>query len=57
GMQLRHSKYTNSTDLDAVIKLAKKGKGTDEDGYRAEFIRLVESYKEYETQNLSYSGY
>ncbi|MFT4839520.1 MAG: Ca-activated chloride channel family protein [Nonlabens sp.] len=57
GMQLRHSKYTNSKDLDAVIKLAKKGKGTDEDGYRAEFIRLVESYKEYETQNLSYSGY
>lgn len=56
GMQLRHSKYDNSTTLDDVVKLAKNGKGTDEDGYRAEFIRLVESYKEYETQGPSYSN-
>jgi Ca-activated chloride channel family protein len=53
---LRHSKYDNSTTLDDVVKLAKNGKGTDEDGYRAEFIRLVESYKEYETQGPSYSN-
>ncbi|MFT5926791.1 MAG: Ca-activated chloride channel family protein [Rubritalea sp.] len=56
GMQLRHSKYDNSTTLDDVVKLAKNGKGTDEDGYRAEFIRLVESYKGYETQGPSYSN-
>jgi Ca-activated chloride channel family protein len=56
GMQLRHSKYDNSTTLDDVVKLAKNGKGTDEDGYRAEFIRLVESYKEYETQGPSSSN-
>lgn len=45
GMQLRQSKYHNSSRKEDVIALAKKGRGIDDDGYRAEFIRLVSSYK------------
>ena len=45
GMELKHSKYFNNASLDNVISLAKEGRGKDMDGYRAEFIRLVESYK------------
>ncbi len=45
GMQLRQSKYDNNSSLENVIALAKSGKGNDEDGYRTEFIRLVESYQ------------
>ena len=45
GMQLRQSKYDNNSKIEDVIDLAKKGRGNDKDGYRAEFIRLVESYQ------------
>ncbi|MEZ4797719.1 MAG: von Willebrand factor type A domain-containing protein [Flavobacteriaceae bacterium] len=41
GMQLKHSKYHNDSKIEDVLELARKGKGEDEDGYRAEFIRLV----------------
>jgi len=43
GMQLRHSKYHNNSNTQNVIVLANAGRGNDEDGYRAEFIRLVGS--------------
>lgn len=42
GMLLRDSKFKGSSDFDSVITLAKQSKGTDEAGYRAEFIRLAE---------------
>ncbi|WP_298765085.1 von Willebrand factor type A domain-containing protein [uncultured Polaribacter sp.] len=45
GMQLKNSSYGNKTSLKDVIDLAIKGRGKDEDGYRAEFIRLVKSYE------------
>lgn len=45
GMQLRHSKYSNNTTLNTVVNLAKSARGDDKDGYRAEFVRLVESYQ------------
>lgn len=44
GMQLRTSKYYNDASIDMVIDLAKKGRGEDMEGYRAEFLRLVKSY-------------
>jgi Ca-activated chloride channel family protein len=43
GMQLRKSKYKNGAKIKDVIKLAEKGKVRDENGYKAEFIRLVKS--------------
>ncbi|MDP2688055.1 MAG: von Willebrand factor type A domain-containing protein [Aequorivita sp.] len=45
GMQLRNSDFINTKKKEDVIILAESGKGTDKDGYRAEFIRLVKSSK------------
>lgn len=45
GMQLRDSKFDNKATLKNVAQLAKEGKGIDADGYRSEFIRLVEAYQ------------
>jgi len=42
GLLLRNSKYKAQSSYNQVIQLAKKSKGVDENGYRAEFIRLVE---------------
>lgn len=43
GMKLRDSKYAKNTSLDEVVRLAEAGRGTDKKGYRAEFLRLVET--------------
>ncbi len=45
GMNLRESLYANGKNNPLVLSLAEKGRGSDKDGYRAEFIRLVKSYK------------
>lgn len=45
GMQLRDSQFYNETTSKDVIALAKAGRGADKEGYRAEFIRLVEAVK------------
>lgn len=42
GMLLRNSEYKGSITYDEVLSMARGAKGTDSDGYRAEFIRLVE---------------
>ncbi|PNQ72915.1 VWA domain-containing protein [Hanstruepera neustonica] len=43
GMQLRDSKYHNDSKIKDVLELADLGRGQDIDGYRSEFIRLVDS--------------
>ena len=43
GMLLRNSAFKSQASFDNVLTLAKKAKGNDEEGYRSEFIRLVES--------------
>jgi Ca-activated chloride channel family protein len=43
GMLLRDSEFRSAASFSNVIKLAQKAKGRDEEGYRSEFIRLVES--------------
>ena len=45
GMNLRNSPYKGTSDYNTVLELATQGKGSDLDGYRAEFIRLVEKSK------------
>lgn len=45
GLVLRDSKYINDKNLNEIVTLAKQGISKDEDGFRAEFIRLVESYR------------
>ncbi len=43
GMLLRNSKFKGNMTYDAVLSLAKKSKGPDTEGYRDEFIRMVET--------------
>ena len=43
GMKLSKSKFSNKASYNKVIQLAKEGRGSDYDGYRAEFIRLVKT--------------
>ncbi|WP_298238365.1 von Willebrand factor type A domain-containing protein [uncultured Algibacter sp.] len=45
GMQLRQSKYHSNSTIENVIALAKAGRGKDDNGYRSEFKRLVDSYQ------------
>ena len=42
GMLLRNSKYKAKSSYSQVLDLAKNAIGKDEEGYRKEFIRLVE---------------
>jgi Ca-activated chloride channel homolog len=41
GMLLRNSAYKQNASYDDVIELAKNAKGKDADGYRDEFIKIV----------------
>jgi len=42
GMLLRNSEYKGTANYGQILELARKAKGRDNQGYRAEFIRLVE---------------
>lgn len=42
GMLLRNSQYKGTANYAQILELARKAKGTDKQGYRAEFIRMVE---------------
>lgn len=42
GMLLTESELSGKIDYQQVLTLAKGAKGADVEGYRAEFIRLVE---------------
>jgi len=41
AQKLRGGRYINNMEYDAIIDLAKSGRGEDDFGYRAEFINLV----------------
>jgi Ca-activated chloride channel family protein len=43
GMILRNSEYKGTATMEDVIAMAKESLGKDREGYRAEFIRMVES--------------
>lgn len=45
GMLLRKSAFAGSATWDSAIDMAKSAKGSDEEGYREEFIGLVEKAK------------
>lgn len=42
GMLLRNSEFKSNSSYKSVLELARKAKGVDNEGYRAEFIKLVE---------------
>ena len=43
GMVLRDSKYKGGLTYREVLSLARAARGRDDDGYRGEFVRLVET--------------
>ncbi len=43
GMLLRNSEFKSQASFENVLNMAKKAKGEDEEGYRAEFIRMVDT--------------
>ncbi len=45
GMKLRNSKFLKNESLKDVITLAEANKENDNQGYKAEFVRLVNSYQ------------
>src|SRR5690554_5664755 len=45
GLKLRDSKLITNRESTDIVKLAREGIQNDADGYKAEFIRLVESVK------------
>jgi len=42
-MILRESEHKGTANFDMILNLAKKAKGKDEEGYRTEFVSLVET--------------
>lgn len=57
GMLIRESNFRGSASIASILERARKSKGTDEFGYRAEFIRIVEHaqllLKEYERKRAT----
>jgi len=45
GMLLRNSSHKQQANFDSLIKRAKANKGQDDEGYRAEFIKIAENAK------------
>jgi len=45
GMILRNSEFKGNATLDGAARLARSGRGDDEDGYRSEMIRLINTVK------------
>jgi Ca-activated chloride channel family protein len=46
GLLLRQSEFKGNSSYAQVLELAKGAKGTDEEGYRHEFIRMVKSVRD-----------
>jgi Ca-activated chloride channel homolog len=44
GLLLRDSEFKGSASIDSILELAIRSKGVDKEGYRQEFIQLVERY-------------
>lgn len=46
GMILRNSEFKANSTLEGAARLAVSARGEDEDGYRAELIRLINTVKD-----------
>lgn len=55
GMLLRNSQFKQKSSFSQAISIAKGARGEDEDGYRAEFIRLAETAKSLAASGAAYS--
>ena len=50
---LKDSRYSKDTDLVKVIETARKAKGEDADGYRADFVKLMSLYEALPKENFN----
>ena len=50
GMLLRESEHRGTLTLTQVVRLAERSRGTDPEGYRAEFVRLARLFGEMQPQ-------
>ncbi len=57
GLLLRDSKFKGNASYDHVLKNSKKSLGSDEYGYRLEFINLVEKAKTTKKRGVIINGY
>lgn len=46
GMILRNSEFSGSASLESAAALAKSARGEDEEGYRSELIRLINTFRD-----------
>lgn len=46
GMILRDSEFKGSSSVDEAVRLARSARGDDSEGYRSEFIRLMEAARD-----------
>ena len=53
GMLLKDSKHTGTATYDTALELARGAQGADPQGYRREFINLIEAARRLEKQNRS----
>ncbi len=53
GMLLRESEFKGQATWSSAQELARRYRGDDPDGYRAEFVRLIELASALEAQNLT----
>jgi Ca-activated chloride channel family protein len=56
GMVLRESEHRGRATVQQVLTLARGARGGDAEGYRAEFIRMVEDYGRIRTAAASTGG-
>lgn len=56
GMILRRSEHRGNATPELVVRLAREAGGADEFGYREEFIRLVESFRQAHTTARNGTG-
>ncbi|MES1223721.1 MAG: YfbK domain-containing protein, partial [Bacteroidota bacterium] len=53
-MLLRNSEFKSDASFEDVLRMAAKAKGHDEEGYRSEFVRLVENAESLTKNTKSY---
>jgi Ca-activated chloride channel family protein len=56
GMLLRRSEFKGRASWSQAVELGRDHRGRDEDGYRAEFVRLVELASALETRPVKGSA-
>ena len=57
GMLLRHSPFKQGANYNQVIAIARNARGRDDDGYRAEFVRLAETARSLAENNFVSTNY